>query len=93
MHMARKTRVQTVQFPKEPWQRHNTQGFPGFGNKPPAALAHELNANNPRTPLPGGMGPVEEEESLTCVFYPRPVTLAKDDSGEHVIPPIARRLL
>lgn len=36
---------------------------------------------------------VGEEEILTCVFHPGPVTLAKDDSGEHVIPPVARRLL
>lgn len=59
----------------------------GSGNEPPAVLAHELlNANHPRTPLPAGWGHVDDG---TCVFHPSPVTLAKDDSGEHVILPVA----
>lgn len=63
----------------------------GLGHEPPAVLAHELlKANHPRTPLPAGWGHADDG---TRVYHPGPVTLAKDDSGEHVILPVARRLL
>lgn len=63
------------------------RAFRGLGNEPPAVLAQELlmlTTLGLRYLLAGGM-------LMMGLAYPIPaVTLAKDDSGEHVIPPVAR---
>lgn len=64
----------------------------GLGKR--AVFAHELlKLTTLGLRYLAGRGHVEEEEILTCVFPPGPVALAKDDSGEHVLPLVARRLL